>query len=200
MAGMASALDHDWVIGDFDRAAAVVDDLISSIGSDGSDGSAGWGSPTPCSDWDARALVRHIVNGNLILTAPVVGDLTPDWETDRLGDDPAAAFRTTSAAFSSALSAPDALTRTYDSVLGTEPGTSLVRMRVSELLVHGWDLARTLGRPTDLLPDLAEPVLAYWQAGLTDVPRDGMPFDDAKPVRTDASATDRLAAYLGRSL
>jgi hypothetical protein len=39
-----------------------------------------------------------------------------------------------------------------------------------------------------------------WRAGLTDVPRDGMLFDDAKPVRADASATDRLAAYLGRTL
>jgi uncharacterized protein (TIGR03086 family) len=194
---MVSALDHAWMVGDFDRAAAVVDELVSAVGRSDS---AGWEAPTPCSDWDARTLVRHIVNGNLILTAPVVGDIAPDWESDNLGDDPAAAFRTTTTAFSSALSAPDALTRTYDSVLGTEPGTSLVRMRVSELLVHGWDLAWTLGRPTDFLPDLAEPVLAYWEAGLTDVPRDGMPFDDAKPVRADASATDRLAAYLGRSL
>ena len=145
-------------------------------------------------------MVGHIVNGNLILTAPVVGDIAPDWSSDNLGEDPAAAFRTTAAAFSSALGGRDALTQTYDSVLGNEPGTALVRMRVSELLVHGWDLARTVGQPTDFLPDLAEPVLAFWQAGLGDVPRDGMPFDDAKPVRADASATDRLAAYLGRSV
>ena len=189
---MADELAHDWTVADFERAAAVVDDLLDGVGPDD------WARTTPCSEWDVRTLVSHIVNGNLILTAPAVGAQAPDWSSDNLGDDPAAAFRASSDGFRAAMSAPGALQHTYDSVLGSEPGTSLVRMRVSELVAHGWDLARAMGRPTDLVPDLAEPVLAFWQAGLDDVPRDGMPFDAEKPVRADASAADRLAAYLGR--
>jgi hypothetical protein len=53
-------------------------------------------------------------------------------------------------------------------------------------------------RPTDLSPDLAVQVLAFWPAGLGDAPRDGMPFDEAAVAPPGATAADRLAAYLGR--
>jgi uncharacterized protein (TIGR03086 family) len=74
----------------------------------------------------------------------------------------------------------------------------MVHMRMNELLVHGWDLARATGQPADLPEDLAEGALRSWQTRLADRPRQGMPFAEPTPIAGDAPAIDRLAAYLGR--
>jgi uncharacterized protein (TIGR03086 family) len=184
----------DLNLSDLDRSRAIVDGLIGAVPPDG------WDAPTPCTEWDVRALVNHIVSGCLILTAATRADDTdqPDWTSDKLGDDPLGAFRQSEQTFGAVMSEPEALTRTYDSVIGHEPGSAMVRIRVAEHVSHGWDLARALGRPTDLVPDLAEQVQAFWWAGLGDSPRDGMPFDEAAAAPPGATAADRLAAYLGR--
>jgi len=48
--------------------------------------------PTPCSDWDVRGLVAHSVAGADGLAVQLRG-VTPDWQKDTLGDDPAAELR-----------------------------------------------------------------------------------------------------------
>jgi uncharacterized protein (TIGR03086 family) len=192
---MSTDLGHD-PLQDLDRSMSCVETLIASVPD------AGWGTLTPCRNWTVRNLVNHIVSGCLILTAATRSHDTeqPDWTSDKLGTDPLETFRRAEGRFRAALAEPGALDRTYDSVLGQEPGSALIRMRVSEHVVHGWDLARTLGRSTDLVPDLAEQVLAFWRAGLGDVPRDGMPFDAAVAAPEGATTADRLAAYLGRTV
>jgi uncharacterized protein (TIGR03086 family) len=94
---------------------------------------------------------------------------------------------------------PGFLDGTVDTpMLGEQPGTTVVHMRINELLIHGWDLAQALGRPPDLPEDLAEGALLLWQTRLADRPREGMPFASPQPVADDAPAIDRLAAFLGR--
>jgi uncharacterized protein (TIGR03086 family) len=66
------------------------------------------------------------------------------------------------------------------------------------LLIHGWDLARAIGRPPELPEDLAQGALVLWQTRLADRPRERMPFGVPEPVADDAPAIDRLAAFLGR--
>lgn len=63
-----------------------------------------------------------------------------------------------------------------------------------------WDLATATGQPTDLDPELADHLLAAVTTRLGDRPRHLTPFEDPRPVPDDASAADRLAAYLGRSV
>lgn len=118
---------------------------------------------------------------------------------DRLGDDPAAGFRATGARMHEAFLTPGFLDGNVDTpMLGEQPGTTVVHMRINELLIHGWDLARAIGRPPDLPEDLAEGALVLWQTRLSDRPREGMPFGVPQPIADDAPAIDRLAAFLGR--
>jgi uncharacterized protein (TIGR03086 family) len=75
-----------------------------------------------------------------------------------------------------------------------------LHLRITEALVHGWDLAQGTGQPANFPADLAEEELAFAQgASAPNVPRTGHPFGPIQPTSDDASAIDRLAAYLGRS-
>jgi uncharacterized protein (TIGR03086 family) len=82
--------------------------------------------------------------------------------------------------------------------MGLQQGTTIVHMRINELLIHGWDLARAIGQPAELPDDLAEGALILWQTRLAGRPRDGMPFGVPEAIADEAPAIDRLAAFLGR--
>jgi uncharacterized protein (TIGR03086 family) len=187
------------VVADCDRTFAAVQRLVDAVQPDQ------WTAPTPCTDWDIRQLLNHVANGNVVFagvadrTRPS-GPVSPEERAvDRLGDDPAAGFRATGERMHDAFLTPGFLDGTVDTpMLGEQPGTTVVHMRINELLIHGWDLAQALGRPPDLPEDLAEGALLLWQTRLADRPREGMPFASPQPVADDAPAIDRLAAFLGR--
>lgn len=178
----------------FDRAAAAATAIVAGITDEQFD------LPSPCTEWTVRQLVNHLVTGNLMTAAIVEGTAHPDRNVDRLGSDPKAVFAESLATSRAAVRQPGLLERAVTTPMGEAPGSVLVHMRVAELLVHGWDLARATGRPTDLDPELAGSVLPFWQARLADRPRTLTPFGEPRPVPDDATPADRLAAYLGRSV
>jgi len=71
---------------------------------------------------------------------------------------------------------------------------------VQEITVHGWDLAKATGQPTELDPEIASWVLAVAQRILPPEPRGGeeIPFGPVVPVPPGAGVYARLAAWLGR--
>ena len=75
-----------------------------------------------------------------------------------------------------------------------------MHLRITELLAHGWDLARAPGPPPALPADLAVQELALWQAQFEAGPGGGagLPFAPTQPVDPGAPAIDHLAAFLGR--
>ncbi len=70
-------------------------------------------------------------------------------------------------------------------------------MRISDLLVHGWDLSEATGQPAEFPEDLAEEALVFVRAQLLTYPRTGR-YGPEQAVGEDAPAIDRLAAFLGR--
>ncbi|PZS10904.1 MAG: TIGR03086 family protein [Chloroflexi bacterium] len=93
------------------------------------------------------------------------------------------------------------LERTFQAPIGLVPGAVLLHLRITELLVHGWDLAHATGQPARLPDDLAEEELAFARSPRApDVPLTGHPFGPAQSIPDDAAAIDRLAAYLGRPI
>src|SRR4029077_445521 len=76
-----------------------------------------WSAPTPCTEWDVRTLVNHVVGGNQMFEATVRGTPLPDRAMDYLGDDPSAAFRSSGDALIDAFSQAGVLDGTYPSPL-----------------------------------------------------------------------------------
>jgi uncharacterized protein (TIGR03086 family) len=83
---------------------------------------------------------------------------------------------------------------------GTVPGAVALHLRITELLVHGWDLAWATGQAVAFPEDAAEQELAFSRQALKDIPPGRRPFAPPEPVAGDAPAIDRLAACLGRQV
>jgi uncharacterized protein (TIGR03086 family) len=177
----------------FDRAVAVANDVIAAVKPDQLD------HPTPCTDWSVRQLLNHLVGGNLMFASIVTDAPRPDRSVDHLGDDPLGAFQDTVLDLRTLFSADGVLAATYDTPIGRGPGSQLVTMRVVEMTVHSWDLAKATGQSTDLDPELAEECLVTLRAA-TARGRDGGPFGPERPAPEGASAADRLAAFAGRAV
>jgi uncharacterized protein (TIGR03086 family) len=148
-----------------------------------------WALPTPCPDWDVRALIRHVINGNTQVASALGAETSP---LDGYAESAAAvlaAFRT-----------PGAMERIATVPFGAVPGAFALHLRLTELLVHGWDLARATGQSTDFPAELAEQELAFTLRALPSVPKDRSPFGPPKPAPEGATALDRLAACVGRDV
>jgi uncharacterized protein (TIGR03086 family) len=179
------------IVDDLRRASAAVSDLIDGIAADQ------WTAPTPCVQWNVRDLVSHLVGLNLVFVAMLEGSPMPDRGADRLGADPAGAYRRSAAALQAAAGLPGVLERSQTTPLGVATGAERLRWRIADLLVHGWDLGQATGVGAELPDDLVEQALTFVRAQLPSQPRTGR-FDDPQPVSNDAPVMDQLAAFTGR--
>src|SRR3954471_11093613 len=99
-----------------ERFAALVHDVAPDA----------WSNQTPCSDWDVRALVNHVV-AELLWAPPLVEGQTIEqvgdrFEGDVLGDDPAAATDAAVHAAQEAFGADGAMQRTVHLSFGDFSG------------------------------------------------------------------------------
>lgn len=178
---------------DLDSALAAAEAIVAGIQP------GQWQAPTPCTGLDVRAVVNHLVSGNLLFAAIIRGEPPPDRDADHLGTDPVAAFRGAGARLREAFARPGVMETVYRAPFGTGPGTVLRHVRIVELLAHGWDLARATGQPAGFPADVAERALAGVRRQLTARPAGpGAPFAPEVPVPDSAPAIDRLAGFLGR--
>src|SRR6185503_6580845 len=98
------------------------------------------------------------------------------------------AFDLSAAGAKAAMISPGAMERVAPTPMGEQPGAFIVHMRVNELIVHSWDLAKATGQSTDIEPELADQALAQWQARMGGVPREeGGPFAAEQPVLPGAT-------------
>ncbi|MFF7233420.1 TIGR03086 family metal-binding protein [Streptomyces sioyaensis] len=154
--------------------------------------------PTPCAGWTVRQLLDHMVWENLMATSIAEDAPRTDHTADHLGDDHLAAFAGSVRAARAAFTGSGMLHRSYGPY--EAPGAMIVQQVVVELLAHGWDLARATGAPTALAPEVAEETLAAARRIYGAAPRTaGSSFAPERPAPADASAADRLAAFLGRA-
>jgi uncharacterized protein (TIGR03086 family) len=174
------------------RALAATETLVAGVRADQ------WDAPTGCPGWTVRDLVEHLIGGTRHVAAVLAGQAPPPAEA--LGDDPLERYRRAGEALLGAVDEPGVFEKVVTVPAGTVPTPVALHLRLTELLVHGWDVARATGQPTAGLPDdLAEQELAFSRVQLQRLPPDRSPFAPPQQIDAAAPAIDRLAALLGRS-
>ncbi len=162
-----------------------------------------WASPTPCDEWTVRDVADHILGGNRF-TVLILGGLPSDAAMDRVthGDfagDPGRAFEQSSAEQLLAFGQPGVLERMYEHPMGLLSGRQIARLRMSDLVVHAWDLARALGLPEGLDPLLVTESIAVVQAvGETFIAAWFSGSGASGSLADDASDQSRLLDMVGR--
>lgn len=158
--------------------------------------------PTPCTDWDARALLNHMVAGNLRFARLAEGQGGPPPrglpQEDLLGEDPAAAYRQSAEALKQAWRAPGRLDGLYRLPLGEVPGRAALGIRLVETVTHGWDLATATGQEPAFDQDIVQAASQLTRQQLGEDRPPGTPFGTPVPAPDGAPEIDRLAAFLGR--
>ena len=150
-----------------------------------------WDLQTPCAEWTVRGLVDHnlqwqATGGALLGAETGAGD---DWETIRQ-------------AYAAHLSDPSNLEGNVPE-FGGAPKPDLAAFMIGDLLIHSWDLARSIGADETLPPAAVEATMA----GLHHAPPEllrghnplGMPMmGPPVEIADDASLQDRMLAFTGR--
>ena len=158
--------------------------------------------PTPCASWDVRALVNHVVHDVQQFTVTVHGGEWDPPATDVIGDDWEGAFREGAASLLAAWRRPGALEQTVRLPFGEFPAGWRIGQQITDLAVHGWDIAKATGQPTDLDPEVGQLALDWGRENLTPEFRgdeaSGQSFGFEVAVADDAPLYDRLAAFFGR--
>jgi uncharacterized protein (TIGR03086 family) len=158
-----------------------------------------WGLPTPCAEWDVRALVEHILGWLQVFDAAANGGtFEGDPGNYRLGDDPAGAFRASADGLAEGWRT-GGTDRTVRLTTGELPGAMVLNMTLMEYMTHGWDLATATGQPVPFGDEEAEDVIERARATLRPEYRGpGTAMGDEVEAPAGASAVDRLAAFMGR--
>jgi uncharacterized protein (TIGR03086 family) len=184
------------IVGLFRRAADSFGDFVRGVRDDQ------WSGSTPCTQWDVRALVNHLVYEMRwavpLFQGSTIADVGDRFEGDLLGDDPVGAWDDAGAAAVSVVAEPGAMRRTVHLSFGDVPGEEYAWQLFADLTVHGWDLARATGQDETIDPALLGP-LAEWFADQAEGYRSSGATGPRPPVADDADDQTRLLADFGRS-
>jgi len=161
-----------------------------------------WQSATPCADWDARALVNHVVSGNLwaaeLAAGATIEQVGSRLDGDLLGADPAAAYDESAAAAAAVFRRPGALDAPCAVSYGPVPGSVYAGHRFLDVLVHGWDLAIATEQAYLIDPELMRACRQVIEPQLGAL-RDAGALGPKVAVPADASPQTRFLALLGRA-
>lgn len=151
-----------------------------------------WSAPTPCTEWDARGIVEHIVGFH---DAVVLGPTGR--EVSRPDDDPAERWAATAAAVQEAFGDQEVLDLEVDVPgMGRAQIGRLAPTFTTDILIHTWDLACAIGQDVTLDESLCDAAYKTAQA-FGDLSGSGM-FAPPIEVPEEAPVQDRLLGLMGR--
>ncbi len=127
------------------RNAAAFRDKVARVPADR------WDAPSPCPEWTARDVVRHVVDSHATFLG-FIGEAPG--ERPSVDDDLLGAVEAAVGEVQARLDDPAKASAEFDGLLGrTTFGESVDRYLTFDLVVHGWDLARAAGLDETIDPD-----------------------------------------------
>ncbi len=135
---------------DFEMDPAVISDcyvrsLHSTVNFVTGVATSAWGNNTPCSDWNVKDVVNHLVYENMWMVAlfngRTIDEVGNEFEGDLVGDDPMAVYNRTASEVQAILAQPDAMSRTCQISSGPVSGAEYSKQLFLDTLIHGWDIA-----------------------------------------------------------
>lgn len=164
-------------------------------------GEGQWSLESRCAGWDVRALVNHIVSGNLwvpeLVSGRTIEDVGDRLDGDVLGDDPVRAYQRSARAAGEAFGEPGALERMVAVSYGPVTAAVYCGHRLIDVLIHGWDVARSTGRDARLDTALVDACWEVVEPQADVFAGSGMFATDVTPP-DDSDRQTRLLALLGR--
>ena len=191
---------RDSIAGRYRRRADAFERLVAAVRPDQ------WENPSPCAAWTARDVVGHIVDMHGVMLRPLDRSLSP---APALADDPLAAFKAARADVQALLDDPAQADMEIDAPMGRMTLAQHVdQVPSTDMVLHGWDLARATGQDDTIAPADVE---ALW-AGMSALPAELMEqlrtpgafgpgvevFGPEVTVPEDAPLQDRLLGMIGR--
>ncbi|MFV0523390.1 MAG: TIGR03086 family metal-binding protein [Acidimicrobiales bacterium] len=188
----------------FDTAIATVMDLVETVTP------ADLERPTPCDEYDVRALLGHMLT---VLRRPAAlatgadAMAFPDFVSGVADDAWGATFAADRDTVLTAWADDAVLDREMALPWVQGPGRRMLPTYTSELTVHTWDLARALDATPAWDDEVVAEALAVSALMLPDGERETMvlpngmaiPFASAVEVAADAAPIDRLVGWYGRT-
>ena len=155
-------------------------------------------APTPCHDWDVQALTNHLLQVISGLSLAGRDQAVPQdlWESDLMSDDWAGQFADEARRGVTAW-ANSAAWGTIRMGSTEMPASLVATMLASDLVIHGWDLARATGQDYRCDDEVAEVTYRF----IVDSAEQGRGmgiFARPVPVADDAPTLDRALALSGR--
>ncbi|MGE2721153.1 TIGR03086 family metal-binding protein [Mycolicibacterium celeriflavum] len=167
--------------------------------------------PTPCAGWNLADLLIHMTvqHKGFAAAARGAGADLATWEPATVADavraDPGGAYAAAATEVLDAFAADGVKDATFAlpefGPNATVPGAMAIGFHFVDYVVHGWDLARSLGVPFALPAEVIEAVVPL-AMGVPDGEirdADNSPFARAVSAGGGASDLDRVLRHLGRS-
>lgn len=158
-------------------------------------------NPTPCLEWNVGELLRHVLGGEAAYVVLLHGGDADDFRAVTaayvLPEDLGITARESARQLIDAFAAPGALDGMVRHPVGEIPARRLAGMRVTEWLVHGWDLARAIGADDALDPEIAAALYAELSQRAEGLVASGY-FKRGSGAPAGAGITTRLLDLLGR--
>jgi uncharacterized protein (TIGR03086 family) len=178
----------------FRRAHGHFGELVHATGDDQ------WSGETPCSEWDVRALVNHLVYearwAPPLLEGKTIEQVGDQFEGDLLGDDPKASYDAALREASTTVTTAD-LGSTVHLSYGDVPADNYLTQLTGDFVVHAWDLARGIGADDRLDPELVSFVYDAAEPMADALEASGL-FGARIDVPDDADPQTKLLALFGR--
>lgn len=154
--------------------------------------------PTPCSQWDIRATIDHLIGATWMFALVNQGQAVGEDAGDIAGRDPIVALTDAAAANAASWRIPGAFDGERTLPFGTFPADAVAMMNLSEVVVHTWDVASALGADATIDPAVAAMLHNFYRPISLDPYRAHGAFGPEVPIDSNAPPADQLLSKLGR--